>query len=324
MMDGRQLFAGEPGVGRRLVPAHPSDRQVIFARRRFGLDPAGWGRPSGRVDETRDRAFPIHGLALLDEWLLPKLLAPIAAGVDEPLELGVGDFVSVDPERAHRAERPEVLEAGEVQTERVRSRGHQYHARWRRRRRRQRGVDRRALAQPEEWAGESRCFDGFIPRFLEAPTKHGGRHEDPVERRHADDTPVGFRMGIVLVRRRRACRLGANRDRARDLRQQARENRVVRRDRLRASRQIERFDDLLLVHQPSHVRHGFVAGPLGAPLPHRGDNRERGGGEQDGRERNCDDRTSERCEPFGADRPDGDRAPGTETRSELVDRRETL
>ena len=68
------------------------------------------GPAAGRVAETRHRLIEGEGAIAVHEWALPVLALPVAARVDEALELGVGHLVTIDPEIAE-AVRRQMIEA---------------------------------------------------------------------------------------------------------------------------------------------------------------------------------------------------------------------
>ena len=81
-----------------LVPAHAADREVGLAGGKIAGFPRRWARPAGPVGEAGHGRLPGRRRAVASERLVPELAPPVAAGVDEVLELAVGDLVRVDPE----------------------------------------------------------------------------------------------------------------------------------------------------------------------------------------------------------------------------------
>ncbi len=97
-MHGRQLFATETGIGRRFIPADPTDRVIALALRIISRDPGTGPRLPANVDECRHRGFPGYLDAFLEERVLPELAALVPTGINEVLEVEIADFVPVEEE----------------------------------------------------------------------------------------------------------------------------------------------------------------------------------------------------------------------------------
>jgi hypothetical protein len=98
MVDGRQLFPREGGVGGRFVPAHATHRKIVLP---FGVGaelPCGRTRPARGILELTNRLLPGQCPPVLHEGLPPIGGRAIAARVDELFELPIRDLVGIDPE----------------------------------------------------------------------------------------------------------------------------------------------------------------------------------------------------------------------------------
>jgi len=87
----------ERRVRGRFVPTDTRHREIVLPVRVRPHLPGRRPGPTGRILERGQGRRPVNGVAVLDEGLFPVLAAPIAARVDELLELPVGYFVGVDP-----------------------------------------------------------------------------------------------------------------------------------------------------------------------------------------------------------------------------------
>src|SRR5262249_46848188 len=102
LVNSRQGFAGKLRVSHRFVPADAGYRKIRGTFRWITKTPSRGAWTACEIVEFRHRLVPRDGVASLEKWFFPILLLSIAAGIDEPLELTVCDFILVHPESRQR------------------------------------------------------------------------------------------------------------------------------------------------------------------------------------------------------------------------------